>query len=218
VVGHFTVPNPLPGQDAQNGANTALSEDAGAQALAGVSAQTGQPATLNDGIGGMSALRGLMLYGAILTFAGLYAYFMVVISTSRHGVKPAIDATLISAAAALSGVLGSAFALKIGVKPTAALVNHELAAHAKAAARGERSKVAAAIRKALSLEPSDVSAKSWPLTFGIWAYAAVASAVVVVYILNQNETPGTVKALAVTFGGYVIALVNMAYGLTKQGG
>jgi hypothetical protein len=218
VVGHFTVPNPLPGQDAQNGANTALAEDAGAQTVAAVSAQTGQPATLNDGIGGMSALRGLMLYGAILTFAGLYAYFMVVISTSRHGVKPGIDAALISAAAALSGVLGSAFALKIGVSPNESLVNHELAAHQEMAAEnGVTLKVTAFVRKVLSLEPSDVNSKSWPLTFGIWAYAAVASAVVVVYILNQNETPGTVKALAVTFGGYVIALVNMAYGLTKQG-
>jgi hypothetical protein len=38
---------------------------------------------------------------------------------------------------------------------------------------------------------------------------------VLVYILNQNETPGTVKALAVTFGGYVLALLNNAYGLSK---
>ncbi len=47
----------------------------------------------------------------------MYIDFIVVISTSKGGAKPAIDATLISAAAALSGVLGSAFALKIGVKP-----------------------------------------------------------------------------------------------------
>jgi hypothetical protein len=216
MVEHYTVPSPLPGPDGQNGA-TVVAEDVQDVQVQPSPAPTDQAPTANDGIGGMSALRGLMLYGAILAFAGLYAYFMVVISTSRHGVKPALDATLISAAAALSGVLGSAFALKIGVKPSAALVNHELAAHAKAAARGERSKLVALIRKALSLEPSDVTAKSWPLTFGIWAYAAVASAVVVVYILNQNETPGTVKALAVTFGGYVIALINTAYGLTKQG-
>jgi hypothetical protein len=92
-----------------------------------------------------------------------------------------------------------------------------LAAHTAAAKANQASAVAAGIRRALSLEPSDPSSKSWPLTFGMWAYAAVASAVVVVYILNQNETPGAVKALAVTFGGYVIALINMAYGMTKQG-
>jgi hypothetical protein len=210
VVEHFTVPNPLPGQNGQDGVTaTQVAEQlTGAQ---------DQPATVNDGIAGMSAMRGLMLYGAVLAFAGLYCYFMVVISTSRHGVQPAIDATMISAAAALSGVLGSAFALKIGVAPSPSLVNRALAAHQAAADRGERRQITATFRRALSLEPSDVNAKSWPLTFGIWAYAVVAAAVVVVYILNQNETPGAVKALAVTFGGYVIALINMAYGLSKQG-
>jgi hypothetical protein len=171
---------------------------------------------VNDGIAGMSAMRGLMLYGAVLAFAGLYIDFIVVISTAKTGVKPNIDATLISAAAALSGVLGSAFALKIGVRPTAGAVNKELAAHAARARANKASRIAAGIRGLLSLEPSDPGAKSWPLTFGIWAYAVVASSVVAAYILNQNETPGAVKALAVTFGGYVIALINMAYGMSKQ--
>ncbi len=97
------------------------------------------------------------------------------------------------------------------------MVNDELADHIAKAKDGDASGVAAAIRRALSLEPSAPNAKSWPLTFGIWAYAAVASAVVVAYILNQNETPGPVKALAVTFGGYVIALINAVYGMAKQG-
>ena len=41
--------------------------------------------------------------------------------------------------------------------------------------------------------------------------ALVASAVAITYVLNQNETPGTIKALAVAFGGYVIALMTAAY-------
>jgi hypothetical protein len=164
----------------------------------------------------MSAMRGLMLYGAVLAFAGLYIDFIVVISTAKAGVKPSIDATLISAAAALSGVLGSAFALKIGVRPTAGAVNRELAAHSARARAKKASMIVAGTRRLLSLEPSDPGAKSWPLTFGIWAYAVVASSVVAAYVLNQNETPGAVKALAVTFGGYVIALINMAYGMSKQ--
>jgi hypothetical protein len=213
-MGHFTVPSPLPGQDGQ--ADAAVAQENGAAQLEQGQPRTDQAAAVNDGVGGMSALRGLMLYGAILAFAGLYIYFMVVISTARSGVKPSIDATLISAAAALSGVLGSAFALKIGVAPNPSLTNRELAQHDEKVKNKAASAVAARIRRALSLEPSDANAKSWPLTFGIWAYAVVASAVVVVYIVNQNETPGTVKALAVTFGGYVIALINMAYGLTKQ--
>jgi hypothetical protein len=170
----------------------------------------------DDQIGGMSVLRGLIVYGAVLAFAGLFIDFMVVISTARAGVKPSIDATLISAAAALSGVLGSAFALKIGVKASPAAVNHKLAQHLK---DPSRSHAAARLRQALSLEPSATNDKSWPLTFGIWAYAVVASATVAVYVLNQNETPSSVKALAVTFGGYVLALLNMAYtGLAKGSG
>jgi fructoselysine-6-P-deglycase FrlB-like protein len=42
-------------------------------------------------------------------------------------------------------------------------------------------------------------------------YAVVASAVAITYVLNQGETPDSIKALAVAFGGYVIALVNAAY-------
>jgi hypothetical protein len=172
----------------------------------------------SDGIAGMSVLRGLMLYGAISVFAALYIDFMVSILNAKSGVKPAIDGTLIAAAAALSGVLGSAFALKIGVKPSSTTINSELADHESKAKAGKASRAAATIRKVLSLEPSSENAKSWPLTFGIWAYAVVAAAVAIVYIFNQNETPGTVKALAVTFGGYVIALVQTAYGMAKKAG
>jgi hypothetical protein len=222
--GHITAPAPTDVNG--GGATLVVSPPAENGAVASpeqkAPSPTTEPTDGNDGIGGISALRGLVLYGAVLTFAGLYIDFMVRIVTAKSG-PPGIDTALISAAAALSGVLGSAFALKIGVKPSPAHVNAGLAAHLAAAARitsagkHERSPLTAWIRRALSLEPSGVDAKSWPLTFGIWAYAAVGSAVAVVYIFNQNQTPGAVKALAVTFGGYVIALVNTAYGMvTKQ--
>lgn len=191
---------------------------AGDPAGAGASAQEGQPpqpapTASNDQIGGISTLRGLIVYGAVFAFAGLFIDFMVRISAAHNGVKPSINATLISAAAALSGVLGSAFALKIGVVPNPASVNQSLAAHLS---DPSRSQVTARIRQALSLEPSSTTDKSWPLTFGIWVYALVASATAIVYILNQNETPSSVKVLAVTFAGYVLALLNMAYGLTTS--
>jgi hypothetical protein len=213
VVEHITVPDPLPGQNGQAGDVNVAAETALVQVNTHAGNELGP--NINDGIAGMSTMRGLMLYGAVLAFAALYIDFIVVISTAKPGFKPTIDATLISAAAALSGVLGSAFALKIGITPSAGAVNKELAAHTARARAKKASALAAGIRRALSLEPSDASAKSWPLTFGIWAYAIVASSVVAAYILNQNETPGAVKALAVTFGGYVIALINMAYGMTK---
>jgi hypothetical protein len=50
------------------------------------------------------------------------------------------------------------------------------------------------------------------MTFGIWVYAFVASAVAITYVLNPNETPGPIKGLA-SFGGYVLALITTAYGV-----
>lgn len=54
------------------------------------------------------------------------------------------------------------------------------------------------------------------MTFGIWAYALVGGAVT--YFLNQGETPAEIKALAVAFAGYVLALVTTAYGLKTKNG
>jgi hypothetical protein len=68
-------------------------------------------------IGGLSTLKGLILYAAVLTFAGLYIYFIDRIFAAS-GKPPELDATAIKAAAALAGVLGSAFALEVGTPTT----------------------------------------------------------------------------------------------------
>jgi hypothetical protein len=161
-------------------------------------------------IAGLSALKGLVLYGAIFTFAGLYIYFIVRITGARAGVAPKFDASLISTAAALAGVLGSAFALEIGTKTPEASTNNNLSQAIGQATTGKQ-KAVTRIWQTLSLEPESTSAASWPKTFGIWIYAIVASGVAVTYVFNQNETPPSIKALAVAFGGYVIALVTAAY-------
>jgi hypothetical protein len=161
-------------------------------------------------IAGLSALKGLVLYGAIFTFAGLYIYFIVQITSAKAGIAPKLDASLVSAAAALAGVLGSAFALEIGTTTQESSTNGNLS-QAIDRATTSKQKAAARIWQILSLEPKSTSAASWPKTFGIWVYATVASSVAITYVLNQNETPGTIKALAVAFGGYVIALVTAAY-------
>jgi hypothetical protein len=69
----------------------------------------------------------------------------------------------------------------------------------------------AKVRQIRSLEAGSADTASWPKTFGIWVYAGVATAVALTYVLHQTETPPAIKALAVAFGGYVIALVNNAY-------
>lgn len=74
----------------------------------------------------------------------------------------------------------------------------------------------ARIRQILSIDAGSTKTASWPKTFGIWVYAVVATAVALTYVLNQTETPSAIKALAVAFGGYVIALVNNAYHSSQQ--
>jgi hypothetical protein len=162
----------------------------------------------------LSALRGLILYGATLAFAVLYGYCIYEIFSAASGTAPRFDATLVTSAAALAGVLGSAFALEVGTPTDERSTNPGLQRAITAAVAEKRRRPF--FRQLLSLEPSDTQTASWPKTFGIWAYAFVAAAVALTYIFNQAETPPTIKALAVAFGGYVIALINTAYGLTKQ--
>jgi hypothetical protein len=159
-------------------------------------------------IGGLSVLKGLMLYGAVLTFAGLYVYFIVRISGASG--YPRIDSALITTAAGLGGVLGSAFALEIGTPTEPASTNRRLR-HAAETAGNRKQRVVARLRQGLSLEPKRVDSASWPKTFGIWVYAVIAFAVAVTYVLNQDSTPPAIRALAIAFGGYVVALLNAAY-------
>ena len=56
-------------------------------------------------IAGVSVLKGLLLYGAVLTFAGFYSYFMAKIASAPEANPPALDGTMVSVAAALAGVL-----------------------------------------------------------------------------------------------------------------
>lgn len=163
-------------------------------------------------IAGLSVLKGLVVYGATLTFAGFYAYFMERIATAGTGHPPHLNGAMVGAAAALAGVLGSAFALVIGV-PTDA-TNEDLGIALTAAET--RKKGRTWLRKVLSLEPGRSDLASWPLTIGIWVYAAVASATAVVYLVNQAETPPGIRALAIAFAGYVIAFMTAAYGIATK--
>jgi hypothetical protein len=168
-------------------------------------------------IAGLSILKGLLLYGATLAFVGFYAYFVEEIWAANTGTPPTFDAAMVSAAAALAGVLGAAFALVIGVPTDESEVNQSLT-QATGTGNGNHKPGRARLWlwRLLSLEPTDKAGASWPLTFGIWTYAVVASSVALTYLINQAETPEAVRALAVAFGGYVVAFVTMAYGVATK--
>lgn len=170
----------------------------------------------NGQIGGLSVLKGLVLYGAVFSFASLYIYFIVKIFQAQAGKPPTFDGTLVSAAAALAGVLGSAFALQVGTTTDRGGTNAALDTALRGSS-GSTDRALAWLRIVLSLEPRDTNSASWPKTFGIWAYAMVGAAVTITYVCNQNETPPSIKALALAFGGYVITLVTTAYGIKGKG-
>lgn len=170
-------------------------------------AKTGR--TSASDIGGLSILKGLVLYGAVATFAATYIYFIVKIFEAANK-PPVFTATLVSAAAALAGVLGSAFALDIGSPTDVGSTNPDLDTALKGKKRSRY------VRRALSLEPANTEAASWPKTCGIWVYAIIAGAVAITYVVNPHTTPASVKALAIAFGGYVVALITRAYGITTK--
>ncbi len=163
-----------------------------------------RPAYPSQRIAGVRALKGLVLYGATLTFAALYTYFIVEISLASPGAPPKFDAALVSTAAALAGILGSAFALAVGTESRGT-------SSTPVGRKHQQRKLLAVIGQAMYADPRDTSSASWPKTFGIWVYALVAAAVALTYVLNQHETPPQIKALAVAFGGYVLALVTAEY-------
>jgi len=201
-----------------SGGTPTRADEAGAKAA---DRRPGNPTTgdttapVTASISRLSVLKGLLLYGAVLTFAGLYIFFIVKISQAT-GKPPSFDTALTSAAAALAGVLGSAFALYIGTPLKETDTNGALRQREQDQADPEKSnQVLLFLHRALSLEPGTTAEPSWPRAFGIWAYAAVGAAVAITYVLNEHQTPDMIKALAVAFGGYLLALLHNAY--TKSG-
>jgi hypothetical protein len=121
-------------------------------------------------IAGISALKGIILYGATLTFASLYGFFITRILGAKPGHPPKLDGVMVSTAAALAGVLGSAFALEIGTTPAKGQINHGLGTDLGPVDNGSSTPTQwakARIRQVFSLEPAGPTRASWPKTFGI---------------------------------------------------
>jgi hypothetical protein len=148
-------------------------------------------------VGGVGALKALLIVGFVLAFVAVYGYFIEKIWTASSGRPPSFDAAIIATAGALSGILGSGFALALGV------------------ARPDDS-------QAPRFVPARVADKfkgiSITLTLGIWAYAIVGGAACVTTLLNTGETPEVVKGLAAVFGGYILTLASGAFRSIRSSG
>jgi hypothetical protein len=181
-------------------------------------AQAGSTDVANR-IAGLPVLNGLVVYGATLMFAAFYGYFIAEIASAATNHPPKLDRTMVAAAAALAGVLGSAFALYVGLPSDTTNEDLERALAKETDTSKKRNfwRRQNWWRRFLSLEPSGRHRASWPLTCGVWVYAIVATAVALVYVLNQGETPASIRTIAIGFAGYVVSFMTAAYGLSGTG-
>jgi hypothetical protein len=173
-------------------------------------------------IGGVSTLKGALLYGAVILFATLFIDFIVKIFETGASGPASLNPTAETVAVALAGVLGTGFALAIGAPTREEATNKALNAHleetALAPTRQPRpphitrtQRAMAYAHLALSLDPPTPNRASWPRTIGVWTYLMVASAVAVTYLVNEAQTPDKVKGIAIAFGGYVLAMLRSEY-------
>ena len=130
---------------------------------------------------GIDELRKVIVIIVILGFVGLYLYFDVQVLQAANNTPPVLGDAVVGVAALLSGALGSAFAVALGVKPPGA-------------------------EKEGPLPPLKTI-----LGLGLWVYVFVGFFTAIVYLLNPNETPGAVSAVALAFVGYAVAVVTGAY-------
>jgi hypothetical protein len=143
-------------------------------------------------VGGLRTLKDLLIVGFVAGFVVIYFDFIWDIWHAKDGVPPRFNDGLIAVAGSLAGVLGSAFALALGI--------------AKPGARREEGAPA-----------KRFEGISIPITVGIWAYATIGAAAVLTAVLRIDETPDVVKALSSVFAGYILALASTAFRAIRPG-
>jgi hypothetical protein len=131
----------------------------------------------------VQSLRKFLVAVLVLGFVALYFSFLASIWSADDGLPPRLDDALVGLAAVFSGALGTAFAVALGAKETR-------------------------VGLAFSLPKVPLSTL---LLAGVWVYALVGIVAVVTFALNVDETPDSIRALALVIVGYVAAIVTNAY-------
>lgn len=152
----------------------------------------------DTGVAGVPYLRTAILWLFILAFIAVYAYLGYEIWTADAGTEPSVSEKLLGAAAALAGTLGTGFALALGIKKNDELrdgSNRTLGSQGNSA-----------------LLPGIGAGNSWPLTCGVYVYFVVGLAALLTYFVHTDETPATVKGLALAMSGYIVTVASNAFG------
>ena len=144
---------------------------------------------------GLDALRLTLVALFVLAFLVLHLYIANEIRTAEAGEPPDLDDLLLAAATGTSGVLGAGFALAMGLK------------------KQEDPNALVGWTAFPKLDASKL--KRLILTAGVWGYAAIGVVLVLVWVLNQDETPSVVRATAIGFVGYIVGLATSFFGAIK---
>jgi hypothetical protein len=139
----------------------------------------------------LGAAIGLVLVvGAEFMYLALVIYLVVATFQSEHLKQATINGAVVGATGALAGIFGTAFAALLGVD----VGPRELAG-----------------KDTLWLKVRSMFTLNNVLGAGVILYMVAGVLLGGTYVIREVESPGVVKAVAVAFGGYVIAYVGKAY-------
>jgi hypothetical protein len=139
-------------------------------------------------------IRSSFIVVGLLAFVGLYVYFFIEIWGVDGNVPPDLDKQLVYAASLVGGVLGTFFAIALGVQR----------------------KDPDTDQKKLNLGPTLVGEGGKVSVIlantALILYTLVGVAAVVTAFAKSTQSPDAIKALAATFGGYAFAVFAGAFG------
>jgi len=131
---------------------------------------------------------------AELAFVALFAWIMWQTWAASNGQPPSISGVREGAAGSLAVLLGAGYASVLGIQPQDSAKSATPTGFV-----------------ALSKSVKDFLVNRLILFLGVFLYLLVGVASCVTYALNEGEAPAILKAVAVGFGGYVVAFIGSAY-------
>jgi hypothetical protein len=143
---------------------------------------------------GTDLLKSLILVGFVLAFIVLYFRFALDVVNAAPGHPPRIDPSLTNVAGGLAGILGTGFALALGVAKTDdSHTNRLMSGNFLGGPGGPFEGVSLAV------------------SFGVWAFPVVAFGVGAVVLTHLSESPPVLTTLVSVAAGYVLAFATAAF-------
>jgi hypothetical protein len=139
-------------------------------------------------LNGVKLLRFVLIIGCMLAFAAAYVYAAWQVWTASGDTSADLNKGILYVGAALGSVLGTYFAVALGVQSETS--GPDKIGEALTNAEGPPALLA---------------------TGALWIYAAVGIGVGVTVVINPGESPQELQALAAVFGGYVLAVFGAVF-------